>query len=388
MWNGFGLTATRGVVLKRESGRWVMDAVRGGRGGRERPTVRRRVGTVPDAWVARLMALRPLDLPDGESLPNRVMVLDGFSDVIESRWDGRYRDVVFLNPGAGGHPGRPHRAAPLRARPARLLEDGAMILAALLLDPPPAWEKSIRPVFAPVARAAGLRDLRQPHRETHREIRLWRGFGLTPTEGVILRRDAGRWTLTAVRGGWGRPVRAQAVGMVSDAFVARLMALRPLGLPDGATLPNRVIVDDGSSDVIESRWDGRYRAVFYDNPASHSEPQDRRVVAMEKLLFHAAAPAFRRLDARRSGPTTDRPDERERTLREMEEGLAFARRIGYRMPRAWEFDREEANQADAPSPPKGVISAHGFHGARGRGSPGAGGRCSASRGGSAQIRDR
>src|SRR5262245_21330206 len=64
-----------------------------------------------------------------------------------------------------------------------------------LIIPHASWEPIFFRYINSVARLSGQTDLRKTAMaEEDVEVRVWRGFGLEPLEGITLRRVGGRWS--------------------------------------------------------------------------------------------------------------------------------------------------------------------------------------------------
>lgn len=189
------------------------------------------------------------------------------------------------------------------------------MLAALLLVQTTGrnWELIFRESFDATARRAGLKPLIADRSQGRRELRLWYGFGVTFLKGVRLVREGERWVLEVIRGGddaLGRPLNSRSderwtpkyatvrrrVGPMTSKWMTTLFSKAPLQLPDGDALPNRVLIFDGFSYVLESRWDGRYRARLYSHPDDATEPEDLRMRRIGALMFGPARKTFAQIE--------------------------------------------------------------------------------------------
>ena len=103
VWNGFGITNLIGVVLRSKGGVWTATRLIGGFDDPKHPSRKvvypAPVGGWPAFW-RRAEALKVWSLPDESALPqkDRKWVNDGFSTLVETARDGRYRAYAYDNP--------------------------------------------------------------------------------------------------------------------------------------------------------------------------------------------------------------------------------------------------------------------------------------------------
>jgi hypothetical protein len=117
------------------------------------------------------------------------------------------------------------------------------------------------------------------------EIRVWQGFGLTPLEGVLLRRDGDTWSGFHAKDG--KSLQARQLTPRSDwqAHWRQMEALGILTLPDASALPNEELFLDGLAIVVEFS-DGRvYRTYHYGNPDHQQWPEARKIIQIVNLLY-------------------------------------------------------------------------------------------------------
>jgi hypothetical protein len=124
------------------------------------------------------------------------------------------------------------------------------------------------------------------------QVRVWRGFGITNLQGLILQKRAGKWTAVRLIGGIPGTRFKSRKTLYPDpksgwpVFWSRAEALGLWSLPDDSTLPdkNRKFVMDGFSDLVELQRGGTYRAYVYDNPELQTWAEAKRMVEINRLL--------------------------------------------------------------------------------------------------------
>ena len=140
-----------------------------------------------------------------------------------------------------------------------------------------------------VVASTGNRNLRDVElKENDIEIRAWGGFGLTATQGFILKRTDNRWAAFAIRPTF-HGVRTPKFNVLSLAEPTQswnnawqlLLEQDVLMLPDAETIDCRAMIEDGYSYVVEVRKGRNYRTYSYDNPASHFE---NRCIQADNIL--------------------------------------------------------------------------------------------------------
>lgn len=141
------------------------------------------------------------------------------------------------------------------------------------------------------ARVAGLMNLRRELPAHDVEVRVWLGFGLTPLEGVVLRRAGGVWSATHLAGTHDRLARPGAHERELppprsgwDGCWQRLVGAGLLTLPDAAAIGCGTGINDGMSYVVETNADGLYRTYLYDNPDYSECEQAERMLDIGDYL--------------------------------------------------------------------------------------------------------
>lgn len=130
-----------------------------------------------------------------------------------------------------------------------------------------------------VVAATGKRNLRDVElSENDLEARAWGGFGLTATQGFILKRSNNRWTAVVIRPEFRKP-RTWKFNMLPlaeptqswDKAWQSLLGQGVLTLPDAEAINCEAMMNDGYSYVVEVRKGRNYRTYSYDNPAAQFE---------------------------------------------------------------------------------------------------------------------
>ena len=158
-----------------------------------------------------------------------------------------------------------------------------------LTVPKETWEPIFFESINERARASKLTALRSSVLpEDDFEIRVWIGFGLTPLEGFVLRRSAGRWSAVHLDAAASRKSapRKQLAAPKSGWETAwqRLADAGVLTLPDAAAVGCGTHVKDGMSYVVEVNKDGAYRTYMYDNPDESDCREAARMVKIGEII--------------------------------------------------------------------------------------------------------
>ena len=103
VWGGFGLTNLGGTILRRKGGVWTAVRLIGGVPGTRFPSKKATYTAPKEGWPVfwrKMDALHLWTLPDESTLPqkDRHTVFDGFSYLVETQRDGRYRAYAYANP--------------------------------------------------------------------------------------------------------------------------------------------------------------------------------------------------------------------------------------------------------------------------------------------------
>ena len=101
VWMGFGLTALRGLILKRSAGQWTGIHVQGIHPRLASRDYQKTLQTPKSGWDEcwrRLVNEGILTLPDARSINCEGGALDGISYVVETNLDNTYRTYMYDNP--------------------------------------------------------------------------------------------------------------------------------------------------------------------------------------------------------------------------------------------------------------------------------------------------
>jgi hypothetical protein len=152
------------------------------------------------------------------------------------------------------------------------------------------WEPIFFGAINPLAQSAGLQPLRRADLlKGSLEIRVWVGFGLSPLEGIRLRRDGKQWSGLHAREGFGEkwPMSVKPVSPKTgwDELWKQVESLGILTLPDSSTLPDEALVLDGESYVFEISDGETYRTYRYGNPQFQKWPEAKQIIEIVKTLY-------------------------------------------------------------------------------------------------------
>lgn len=134
------------------------------------------------------------------------------------------------------------------------------------------------------AAVANLPSLRTALPKDDLELRVWNGFGLTPLEGFVLRRNSGQWSaihLTVIRSEQRKEAYEKQLAAPRSGWEecwSKLVNLGVLTLPDASAIQCSAMVEDGMSYVVEVNYDNSYRTYLYDNPSyAECEPAKKMI---------------------------------------------------------------------------------------------------------------
>jgi hypothetical protein len=121
---------------------------------------------------------------------------------------------------------------------------------------------------AEFAGAPHLRNTRLPANQ--KEIRIWRGFGTSPLEGLILDFDGSRWSAISILARNDQYPRSGAIRLPDpqagwDSFCAEIDEHRLISLPDSTEIDCTSDQLDGVGYVVEIRSAASYRTYMYGN---------------------------------------------------------------------------------------------------------------------------
>jgi len=161
-----------------------------------------------------------------------------------------------------------------------------------VLVPQASWEPIFFRQINAVAGLSGQPDLRTtPLPQGNSEVRIWWGFGLSPLEGVTLRRSGSQWTGIHVKANnYYEPTKAESAQLADpksgwDTTWARLVNQRLLSLPDASEIHCQVGGLDGFAMVVETNTDNTYRTYMYDTPSESKCKEDKNIIAIIDILF-------------------------------------------------------------------------------------------------------
>jgi hypothetical protein len=158
--------------------------------------------------------------------------------------------------------------------------------------PSASWEPIFFRDINAVAKFSGQTDLRQTNlAEGDVEVRVWWGGGLSPLEGITLRRVAGQWSaLHAKADNYYQPQKAERRELRPpksgwEAVWQQLVNSGILTLPDASELNCNVGGLDGGAYVVEINKDNTYRTYMYDMPSEAKCNEARQMMEIGDTLF-------------------------------------------------------------------------------------------------------
>lgn len=158
--------------------------------------------------------------------------------------------------------------------------------------PQASWEPIFFRQINAVASLSGQSDLRTtqlPRGDI--EVRIWRGFGLSPLEGITLRRSGSQWSGSYVRADhYYEPTKADRRELSHprsgwDTLWTSLVNERLLSLPDASEINCNVGGLDGIGMVVETNADNMYRTYMCDMPSELKCNEDKNILAIADILF-------------------------------------------------------------------------------------------------------
>lgn len=122
------------------------------------------------------------------------------------------------------------------------------------------------------------------------EFRVWVGFGKKPLEGFVIKRIGSQWEgtfLESINPTTKPPYRKRLSSPKSgwEQFWIQLVDEGLLTLPDSSHLKNEVLVNDGTSYVVEVKKDGAYRTYAYMNPDYQKWQEAKQMLRMANILY-------------------------------------------------------------------------------------------------------
>lgn len=158
--------------------------------------------------------------------------------------------------------------------------------------PQASWEPIFFRQINAVASLSGQHDLRTtqlPRGDI--EVRIWWGFGLSPLEGITLRRSGSQWSGIHVKAdNYYEPAKAERRELSHprsgwDTLWTSLVNERLLSLPDASEIHCNVGGLDGIGMVVETNTDNMYRTYMYDMPSTLKCNEDKNILAIADILF-------------------------------------------------------------------------------------------------------
>lgn len=144
------------------------------------------------------------------------------------------------------------------------------------------------------AHQANLTSLRWKKRAVEdMEVRVWVGFGLKPIEAFIILRTGEKWEGTFLESvsrvnkpPFSQPLMPQTgwEQTWSDLIAAGLYTL-----PDSPQLKDEVLVEDGTSYVVEIKQGKVYRTYSYMNPDYQKWPEAKQMLRIADILYRGVA---------------------------------------------------------------------------------------------------
>jgi hypothetical protein len=120
------------------------------------------------------------------------------------------------------------------------------------------------------------------------EIRVWRGFGLTPLAGFLLKRTSGQWSALHIAPTWSRTLdKSQSLSAPKsgwDTCWQRLETGGLLALPDASEIACDGGINDGVFYVVEYNRDAVYRTYMYDNPDRAKCDEAKRLIQTANII--------------------------------------------------------------------------------------------------------
>jgi hypothetical protein len=160
-----------------------------------------------------------------------------------------------------------------------------------LIIPNAGWEPIYFRHINSVVNLSGQADLRRailPKGDV--EVRIWRGFGLSPLEGMTLRRVSGHWSAVHVRAdNYYDPEKAERKELSPpksgwEACWQRLLDAGILTLPDASEASCGAGGFDGISYVVETNVNRAYRTFKYSNPTFAECDEAKQMVKIAEIV--------------------------------------------------------------------------------------------------------
>jgi hypothetical protein len=121
------------------------------------------------------------------------------------------------------------------------------------------------------------------------EFRMWVGFGKKPLEGFVVSRIGGRWGGTFLESInlTTRPPYRRELSLQNgwEKLWSQLVDAGLLTLPDSSQLKDEVLVNDGTSYVVEVMQGSVYRTYAYMNPDYQKWREAKQMLRMANILY-------------------------------------------------------------------------------------------------------
>ena len=138
--------------------------------------------------------------------------------------------------------------------------------------PNASWEKIFFKEINNVTRLSNIQELREKNLlSSNIEIRIWRGFGLSKLEGIIVKRTNQKWSALHIKGNNYTEITETTVTNLNapksgwDSFWEKIEERGILTLPDASQIDCEAIIIDGTSYVIETNHQKKYRVYRYNS---------------------------------------------------------------------------------------------------------------------------
>ncbi len=136
--------------------------------------------------------------------------------------------------------------------------------------PNASWEKSFFKEIDNVTNLSDLQELRKTNlSKNDLEIRIWRGFGLSNLEGIVIIRTKGNWSAIHIKGDSYIEIKNTTVTKLRvpksgwDSFWNKINETGILTLPDASQINCDASGFDGTSYVVEANHLKKYRTYRY-----------------------------------------------------------------------------------------------------------------------------
>ena len=174
--------------------------------------------------------------------------------------------------------------------PARVERDSTQTLP--LNGPNEGWEFVFYKEIDAVTRLSGQQELRKTALKTgEHEVRIWKGFGLSPLRGTILRYVDGQWAAIHVEADqYYEPTKVTRLELKPphsgwDSMWKQLVADGLLKLPDASVIGCGEVGLDGFGVIIETHFENTYRTYMYPDPTLEQCFEAKQIVKIVDLIL-------------------------------------------------------------------------------------------------------